>query len=177
MTAHPSIHPALAAFAVLGLLLGACQTQATAPSPSPSVTLRLQGTWSSTELTRQEWIDKLVAMGHQRADHDKVLVHDPISARITYIFSISGDQMDVSSSTDGGPRQVLSPGHFRLIDGSHLGWTEKGSACEIRLPFTLEADQLSFGPITSVGCTLNADERIANDAFFHLTSYGRTSGP
>lgn len=188
MASHAPIRPALAAFAALGLLLGACQTQAAAPSPTqataPSPTAvthqRLQGTWSSTELTRQEWIDRLLAMGHDRADLDATSVHDPISARVSYLITIRGDEMDLSSSTDGGAAQLLSPGRLRLIDASHLGWTEVVAGvpgdCEIALAFTLEAGQLSFGPFTSVGCTLNADERIANDAFFHLTGYRQGSG-
>jgi hypothetical protein len=132
---------------------------------------QLKGRWVSQEITRQDWIDALNAIGHEVAAIDAYLAHDPIQASVRYELWFVGDHLQIFAAVDGAPFTSQSGGPYRLLADGALYYDDIG--CFITATLDITGDRLSFDPISTTGC--GADESLANAAFFNLVDYTRTT--
>jgi hypothetical protein len=157
-----------------GLGLGLLRTPAPGLGAAELVALaaKLQGTWTSAEITRQQFINSEVALGNNVDDVDNLLNHDPFASSIRFELSFADGRLSVSASKDGGPMLEQSGGPYRLLDTGEIYYEDLG--CFITVRFAVNAEHLSFQRISTRSC--GADERAANSGFFNLLPYSRSGG-
>jgi hypothetical protein len=140
---------------------------------SAALTEALQGAWASEPIPREDWVQRLVGMGNAIDDVESFLTHDPMTTNVVYTIIFSDNTLLVTSSLDGAPRIHNSIGPFVIQPGGQLRWEDLG--CFVTTPVTIDdggdVDRLSFGPISMESC--GADERVANGAFFNLSTFRR----
>lgn len=163
---------------LIGLVIGLGLGILRAPAPGigavdlEALAAELQGTWTSEEITRQQWISSLVALGNDIDDIDNLLIHDPMESRVYYELSFVDSRLTVWAAVDGRPVLEQSGGPYRLLDTGEIYYDDLG--CYITVRFAIKGDRLTFQRISTESC--GADERVANSAFFNLVPYARTVG-
>ena len=139
----------------------------------PALTKALQGTWIGEAIPREDWVQRLVGMGNAIDDVESFLTHDPMTSNVVYTITFSDNTLLVTSSLDGAPRIHNSIGPFAIQADGQLRWEDLG--CFVTTSVTIDdggdVDRLSFGPISMDSC--GADERVANGAFFNLSTFRR----
>lgn len=153
----------------LGALRQSTETVGTAPDPEKLDT-ELQGTWVSDAISRDDWVSRLVAMGHHIDDVENFLLHDPMTENVTYFLTFERGTLTITSSLDGAPVIHNSLGPYRIAADGTLTWDDLG--CFVRAGVRLDGDRLTFDALDTESC--GADERVANSAFFNLAAYTRS---
>jgi hypothetical protein len=134
----------------------------------------LVGTWSSDEISWQEWVDGLVTRGFQTDEIATFLEHDPFNETVQYELSFTAGEVTIRASYDGAPLVTLSGATYSILEDGRVRFAEDGGACRPTAEMTLEGEQMTFRRVELPNCVL--DERIAYTAFFDLVPYGRV-GP
>jgi hypothetical protein len=133
---------------------------------------QLEGQWTSGEISREAFISKLVEQGHQIDDVNSFLKPpEPAierSVRFRLIFQ-TGDLV-VERSVDGRAWDRAAVGPYRVLPDGSLWYDDLG--CIITAGFAVSDEALNFDRIGTQHC--GAIERVANSAFFNLSSYERT---
>ncbi len=134
----------------------------------------LQGAWVGDPIPREDWVRRLVEMGNSIDDVEAFLTHDPMTTNVVYTITFSGNALLVTSSLDGNARIHNSIGPFLILPDGRLRWEDIG--CFVTTTATIDVagggDRLRFGPISMESC--GADERVANGAFFNLSTFRRS---
>jgi hypothetical protein len=130
---------------------------------------QLEGRWVSDEITHDEWVSALLAMGHDIDDIDAFLLHDPIETSTHYDLVFNDGLLTLFDTAPPDPRLEMGDGRYELLPDGRLYYDDRG--CFITARFTIEGDRLTFDPISTDSC--GADERVANSAFFNLAGYTR----
>lgn len=167
---------ALVAGVVLGVMLSELrQPGGGVGGPAPDeLAAELEGRWVSEVISRAEWISMATASGHDPADIDAFLLHDPIESQVQYELLFQDGRIEVFGTFDGSPSERLAGGPYRLLDNGALRcFNEIG--CFITATFELSADRLSFSPIATESC--DEVERLAMWAFFNAAPYTRGNAP
>ena len=163
---------------VIGLAIGFGLGILRAPAPNvgapdlEALAAALRGTWTSGEITRQQFISSEVALGNDIDDVDNLLIHDPFDSSIRFELSFVDGRLTVSAAKDGGPMVEQSGGPYRLLDTGQIYYEDLG--CFVTVRFAITHDRLTFQRISTRSC--GADERAANSGFFNLLPYARTAG-
>lgn len=139
-----------------------------APNAS-ALAASLEGRWVSQQITRQDWIDALAALGHQMDEVNAFLLHDPIASRTRYELRFLEDHLQVFEAADSTPFQGEAGGPYQVMATGAVLYDDIG--CFVTATFDITGDRLSFEPISTESC--DAEERIANTAFFNLVDYTR----
>jgi hypothetical protein len=158
----------------VGLGLGALrpspgQVSGTALDPAAA----MRGHWISQGMTRSAWIDALVAKGHRQEDIEAFLTHDPFQSRVHYEIDVTDDRILISAVFDDKPSAPMSGGPYQMVGPSTFRYDDVG--CYVTVQFEVVGGWLSFDPPAFESC--DADERIANTAFFNQWPYTRGAGP
>lgn len=164
---------ALAGALVLGVVIGLGIGLLRAPAPTvggPSTNSvlqeQLEGTWLSETVTQDEFVRYMLDNGHSQADLDDEW-HDPIETTLRWGLDFDGrGRLVIFTVTGDGVTEVVAEGPYELLPDDRLRWTD--ITCVMTANFDVSADQLSFDERDSQNC--DAEERIAHDAFFGLSS-------
>jgi hypothetical protein len=169
----------LAAAVIMGVVAGVTLNVLREPSGSvggpvdaEQLAAEIEGRWSSGEIGREAWIDRLTALGHRRADIDFALSNLPDHERVRYDLVFEDDHLMIYGSFDGADLRPMSGGPYEVLDNGALYYDDV--ACFITVRFDLDGHRLDFEPMQTEGCS--ADESLNNAAFFNLLSYTRSSG-
>jgi hypothetical protein len=154
---------------VIGLGLGAARPVGGLIGGPQDSAAALQGHWISQGMSLRAWTDALLVKGNRQEDIDAFLVHDPFRSTIHYEIDVTEDRILISSVADDGPLAPLSGGPFQLIGPSTFRYDDVG--CYVTVDFEVAGQWLNFDPPAMDSC--NADERIANTAFFNSWPYTR----
>jgi hypothetical protein len=164
---------ALLAGVVIGISLDALRSAGNPPGQVDVAALarELEGDWQSTEITREDLIRTALAMGHDQQTIDTQLRALPAFARVQYEMVFANDHLQIFASFDGAPAASQSGGPYTLQPTGAIHYDDIG--CFITATFDVVGDQLTFDPIQTQGC--DADESLANAAFFNAVTYSRAS--
>ena len=133
------------------------------PVDVPALKAELVGSWQSDVVTREQWLNRMVATGFDINDLEAFLSHDPLGVRIQYRLTFDGSKLTIASSTDDAPFLVNGTGAYSLLADGTFAYVETpppgglGTDCELTAPFEITGDRLVFDPVTTLGCGL--DER------------------
>jgi hypothetical protein len=130
---------------------------------------QLQGTWLSTELTENEWVDGLVALGYDPEQVEASLSFLEPFEVIRYEMVFDGTHLQIFGSYDDGPFESFSGGPYELLSDGAIHYDDIG--CFITATFDITGDQLQFDPIQTEGCV--PDASLNNAVFFNLVTYTR----
>ena len=158
---------------VLGVWVGVLRSPDGLVGGRDANTANLRGYWISQGMGRSAWIDSLLVTGVRREDIDAFLAHDPFSSTVHYEIEVTDDRILISAVFDEGPVDSLSGGPYRLVGPSTFRYDDVG--CYVTVHFDVSGDWLSFDAPTFESC--DADERIANRAFFNPWPYTRGEHP
>jgi hypothetical protein len=168
------IAASIAVGVVVGLGLGMLRpsnSQVGGAAVDPAIEFR--GHWISQGMTREAWIDALLAKGHRQEDIDAFLAHDPFQSRVHYEIDVTEDRILISAVFDGKPAAPMSGGPYEMVGSSTFRYDDVG--CFVSVQFEVLGGWLSFDPPAFESC--DADERIANTAFFNQWPYTRSARP
>lgn len=132
-------------------------------------TVGLPGHWVSQGIARSVWIEALLAKGHRQEDINAFLAHDPFTSTVHYEIDITDDRILISNVVDEGPLAPLGGGPYQMLDASTFRYDDVG--CLVTVHFEITGGWLTFDPPLMGSC--NADERVANSAFFNQWPYTR----
>jgi hypothetical protein len=158
-----------------GLACRCCELRAVwgPASISPSWRRTSKGTWISTEITSDEWVDGLLALGHDRDDVEFALANFPPFERARWRLTFVDAHLQIFGSFDGGGFYSMSGGPYELLPDGSIRYDDFGCILTIRV--VVDGPKVDFGPMTTESC--NADERLNNDGFFQLVEYEREVSP
>lgn len=129
----------------------------------------LEGTWVSTEITPQEWVDGLIALGHDRRDVELALGNFPPYERAQWRLVFVDDHVQIFGSFDGGRFTSMSGGPYELLPDGSIRYDDIG--CFLAIPVAVDGSRLLLEPMRTESC--NPDERLNNDGYFQLVEYKR----
>lgn len=133
----------------------------------------LEGSWISTELTSDEWVDGLIALGHDRDDVEFALGNFPPYERVRWRLDFVDEHLQIFGSFDGGAFISMSGGPYELQPDGSIVYDDIG--CFMTIPIAIEGSRLLLEPMRTESC--NADERLNNDGYFQLVEYERITPP
>jgi hypothetical protein len=177
LVAVPVVAVAVAVGLVAGGILAEISTQGVGRSDPAAISRALTGTWTSDQLTFQDWSDALLARGFTSDDIAAFLEHDPFSRTVSYRLTISDTRLAIDAIYDGRAPIRLGGGTWVVDPDGSVQYTEvvpgvaAADACAVRLRAAVGATSLAFEEVEPVNCDLGA--RLANTAFFGISRYAR----
>jgi hypothetical protein len=133
----------------------------------------LEGQWISTEISSDEWVDGLIALGHDRDDVQVALDNFPPYEAVQWRLDFADDHLQIFGSFDGGPFISMSGGPYELVPDGSIAYDDIG--CFMTIPVEVQGSRLLLEPMRTESC--NADERLNNDGYFQLVEYERLTSP
>lgn len=133
----------------------------------------IEGSWVSTEITPDEWVDGLLVLGHERDDIELALANFPPYERATWRLDFFDDHIQIFASFDDGPFTSMSGGPYELLSDGSIRYDDIG--CYLTISVAMDGSRLLLEPITMESC--DADERLNNDGYLQLVEYERLTSP
>lgn len=151
------------------------------PSPIPLTPGAVQGSWLSEPITREEWFARLMAQGFDREELTPVFDMGQFE-RVQYGITLSGSNLTIMTSVDGGPLVVNSRGTFD-VDGDTFVYVEDqvmdpglGDIChDLTARIELRDGQLVLSDVQLPEAVCGRHPLIIHAAFFTLAPFDRTS--
>ena len=170
-----SVGAALVLGVAVGLGLGVLnvpRVDVGAPVDTNALAARLEGRWVSEEMTRDEWVSGLQALGLNIDDIEAFHRHDPIPTTVRYEFVFSEGVLDIFVEAPPSELGEVGDGPYRILADGRLYFDDR--QCFVTMAFDIEGDLLTFDRISTESC--GVEEQVANSAFFNLSTFTRLSG-
>lgn len=137
----------------------------------------LSGSWMSDSFTEQDFVRHMTEAGHTGQDMAAFLQHDPIPGTVRWGLDFDGrERLVVFRTLDESRTEILTNVVYELLPDGRLHVVE--GECFIVMEFTIQGEELTFGPFDIDGCVPQTEGRIAFETFFGLAPpYERTSIP
>ena len=132
---------------------------------------QLEGQWTSGEISREAFISKLVEQGHQIDDVNSFLKppEPAIERSVRFRLVFQARELVIERSVDEKAWHRAAAGAYGVAPDGTLTYDDLG--CIITVGFAVSDETLTFDRIGTEHC--GAIERVANSAFFNLSSYQR----
>jgi hypothetical protein len=169
----------LAAAVVTGLAIGigldvlrAPGSDVGGPTDIALLQRQLEGEWTSREISREEFISGLVEQGHEIDDVNSFLKppEPAIERTVRFRLAFQTRELLIERSVDGKAWGQVAAGPYQVLPDGTVWYEDLG--CIVTARFTVSEEALAFDRIGTQHC--GAIERVANSAFFNLSTYTRT---
>jgi hypothetical protein len=160
---------------VLGVIIGLgldVVRQPVGDDARPAVDLdrlgeELSGSWLSDSFTEEDIIRHLTDDGHGPEDIAAWLRDGPIPGTVRYGLDFDGrDRLVVFHTLDDSQTEILTNVVYELLPNGDLQLID--GACSIVMEFTVDGEELTFGPFQVEGCIPATDSEMAFKTFFGL---------
>lgn len=160
---------------VSGIAVGVGISAVWLPTPGPqtgSVDLRaldasLQGNWDSLEISHDDAVDALAALGVNR--YAAIAFAPSVGSTMRIRIHIADGHLQIFRSDNGDAYVSQSGGPYRLLPSGDISYDDIG--CFITIPFLVTGDHLVFDPISTENC--DGPGTNANRSFFNLSVFTR----
>ena len=151
-------------------------------SPEPVTSTDLQGLWMSEPISRDAWVNGLVAQGFDR-DEVVAVLRSSTFERVQYALRFTGSTLTILSSVDGRPLEENSAGMFTVSNGDTFVYTEDvvddpglGDVCNsLTAEVGLQAGQLVMSNVRLPEEACGREVLIIHAAFFTLAPFDRST--